>query len=336
MFDNFIINSNLFIVSTPYHLMVACVKHQKNDVLVCVDFFPFNNKLGEIARCLFVDNIYIIKGIHYYRRNLLHLLSFKKEMECILACLMHKYSINNICAYNDADPVTQYILHNMPHHGEIIVIEEGIGLYRTMLKRHEVFLRVFGKFCFGKWFENIHRIGESSFVTQINCSMPCYLSSIQKTKKINILRPIDYTLIAKQYDIAEVSNVYWFVGQPLVEDGVLSEKEYIKAIEDVVSFCHLKGMSIMLKPHPRENLEKYSHLSISINRSKDIPIELLVDSSNPVLVFTMYSSAVLTLSGRSNVQAFVLYKIYMPHVDLPNELFQRSGVYIINSFDEII
>ena len=336
MFDNLRGHSNLFIVSTPYHLMVACVQHQKNDVLVCVGLSLLGNKLGEIARYLFADNLYIIKGLSYYRKNFLHLLSFKKEMKCILMDLIDKYEINNIYAYNDADPVTQYLLHNMPHHGEVVIIEEGIGLYRTMHKRHEVFLGLLGQFCFGKWFENIHRIGESSFITQINCSMPCYLSNIQKTKKINIQQPIDYTLLAQQYDIAEVPNVYWFVGQPLVEDGVLSEKEYIKIIEDVASFCHLKGMSIILKPHPRENLEKYSHISININHSKDVPIELLVDSSNPILVFTMYSSAVLTLSERSNVKAFLLYKIYMPNMDLPNELFQRKGVHIINSFDEII
>lgn len=330
--DGFV-SSDLFLVSTPYHLLLSCRKWKEGDVLVCLGNFKWNPVLHRMVQETFRSHTFRTKDFYYYRNSLKNLSAFRKHMK-ELSQKLKIFCFRNIYIYNDVDPVAQWILKNTAHSGDVILTEEGIGLYRDTKKRHEFLFRLFGKIVFGKTFENVNRIGQSSCVTKIVCSRPENLSVLQKEKRLELLKPLHYQELAERLGVSQIAGGNWFIGQPLVEDGVMTKEKYFEVVEDLIGLSQKMGRQLIIKPHPRERLEKYTGFEALLS-SAEIPVEMLVDTAAETWIFTLYSSAVLTLSMMKNVKAFVLYKAYKLHENIPDGLFDKKVIQVIHSLDEI-
>lgn len=326
---------DLFIVNTPYHLMIACSLWKKGDVLVCVGHFKINSILQNLIDKTFLNRTYRTYDFYYYRQNITKLVNFRSNVRN-LKHELNKFSFSTIYTFNDVDPVTQWVLKNNPCEKGTTIIEEGIGLYRNTTKRHELLFRIVGKVLFGGRFENVRRIGESSCVQRIMCSCPEKLSDIQKYKAIIPMPIIDYGRIANAIGVEPISGSDWFIGQPLVEDGVMLENEYLDGIQQLIVTSKKKGRKFVIKPHPREKIEKYSNLDVKVFENNEIPIELLVDTSNQTYVYTYYSSAVLNLCRMPNINGIVLYKAFNLEESIPDSIFEQSKICLVIDITKLV
>lgn len=312
---------NLYVASVPYHIMLSCNRYCVGDVMICTEGLNMNNALELMIKSTFSDNLFFVESLEFYKKNLEKLIFFRKNMKKIKAKLDHKV-VNNIVVFNDLDPAVQWIMHNIKFNGDVTVIEEGIGLYRDTVKRKKIFFKFGGKIFFGHDYENINRIGESAVVTEIICSHPSKLSNIQRSKNITHMEDIDYKEFAHKLGIDTIINRDCFIGQPLVEDGVISESEYCDIIVRLAE-AKCAEEPLLLKPHPREDLSKYGRLESSqkikvIKDNYQTPIELMIDTDQYINVYTIYSSAIINLSSLKNVCCYSLYCLY-PYKNLIND-----------------
>lgn len=314
----------LFIASTPYHLMIACELYQQGDKLIIVSELAKSEILLRMIRCTFGDYVEI-HSLYYYKTKPYKLLSFQRSVEKEIYTIRAE-QFQEIYVFNDLDPVVQWILAHIQH-SSIILVEEGIGLYRNSIKRHKEILKRYGKFLFGEFYEEVDRIGETSFIDTIICSAPQYLSVKQCEKHINNLKKINFNSLSKRLKIKKIYNKAWFIGQPLVEDGVISEERYMQGIFTLSKTLEKEGMKLIVKPHPRENIDKYKN-KFALVTDNTIPIELLVDNSYLTLIFTYYSSAILSLAKMTNIKTYMLCGMYK-EINLDSnviKLFKENGV----------
>lgn len=322
--------NDLYIAATPFHLLYSCARADLGDFIVVVNGFKFSNELKEIVDYKFKNRHITVENFYYYRRNIRNLLRFRKNMRTFYGSI-NNCIIGNIYAFNDVDPVSQWIMANIKHNGKCYVIEEGIGLYRDTNKRHEQLFKYGGKILFGSTFQNVSRIGECKYTNVIICRESHKLSTIQKSKDVMRMEKVDFTHLANELKIRRLYKKAWFIGQPLVEDGVISLEEYIGFIWQLVDKDALKG-ALMIKPHPREGVDKYKRLveelDISICPSNEIPVELLIDNSRETNVYTLYSSAVRNLCNTQNISVEVLYKLLPGITGITDDLFEAEGICI--------
>lgn len=327
--------SDLFIVNTPYHLLMACSLWKKRDVLVCVGDFKISSILQNLIDSTFLNRTYTTCDFYYYRKNIIKLLEFRRNVRGLMNELK-QYSFSTIYAFNDVDPVTQWILKNTTSQSGTTLIEEGIGLYRNTTKRHELLFRIAGKVLFGETYENVRQIGESSCVKRIMCSSPEKLSEIQKCKIIGSIPLIDYGKIVKTIGIEPICGTDWFIGQPLVEDGVMLKEKYLSVIQQLIEISKKKDRKLVIKPHPRERIGKYSSLEVKVIENNEIPIELLIDTSNQTYVYTYYSSAILNLCRMPNISGFVLYKAINLDESIPDNIFEQSNIRLVTDITRLV
>lgn len=329
---------DIYIAQVPYHLLLSCNRCKEGDVLICIGQDWLSSSLREIVNRFFgEENCYIIHSLSFYKEKPFRLLFFRLYMKAELRALK-KGSYNTIYVFVDTDPVVQY-LESYFNANTVFLIEEGIGLYRDTVKRHELFFRYLGKLFFGMNFENIRRIGESSPVRTIFCRYPDKLNAIQSKKRILPMGAIAFDALAEGLNIKRAYAENWFIGQPLVEDGVLQEEEYLSFISKAIATIGGKNASWLIKPHPREATDKYQRLlssNVSIFSDSQTPVELLIDSRKRTNVFTLYSSGVLSLAAIRNVKCFAL--CLLAEKTLLNEetieVFRSGNVEIPRTWEE--
>ena len=222
---------NIFIAQTPYHILLSCLKCSKGDSLLYIGFQINNTILEQMIKTKFGSSgIKYTYPLTYYKNNIAALVAFRRLIKNDIDCY-NKEMIETVYVFNDVDPIVQRILHNLTFKNAV-VIEEGIGLYRDVRKQNAIVFSKFGRMLFGFNFENIKRIGTSKNINTIQCNNPERLNYDQKAKNIIRINKVDFSIIATELNIRQHKSRYWFIGQPLVEDGVLSISEYIKIIRN--------------------------------------------------------------------------------------------------------
>lgn len=325
--------SDLYIVATPFHLIYSCNACGDNDYLVVVDSFSLSDHIKKMIDQKFGTRWQSVNNFYYYRENIWKIWTFSMHLG-LAKDRLKKVAVCNIYTFNDVDPVTQWFQSHIQHSGRVFVVEEGIGLYRDTLKRHDMVFKVFGKLLFGKSFQNVKRIGECKFTDGIVCQEPSKLSALQMRKKIIPMQTIDFSSLSKQLGIERYYSHAWFIGQPVVEDGLLTENEYISFLCKMVQGEKLQG-KLIIKPHPRENIEKYKFLmeniDVKVCLSSELPVELLVDNSFKTNIYTLYSSAVRNFGNTKNVEVKVMYKKIPKISGIPEYLFEGKGITIVEA-----
>lgn len=324
---------NIYVTQTPYHILLACLDCKKEDEVLYIGSQIKNCVIEQMVNTRFdKGQIDYIKPLSYYKSNVAALSSFRLYMKKSLKFLEGK-SIGKIIVFNDVDPVVQWILHRLTYKNAIVV-EEGIGLYRDIRKQNEVVFRFLGKILFGFDFENLTRIGTSKSITYIHCAHPERLNAVQKTKRIIKQEKTDFSNIAKELNIKQYNNRNWFIGQPLVEDGVLTEIEYKRIIRKIFEIKGIDEDKWIIKPHPREDISKYEEFDKNaiIIQDYEIPVELLINNESLLDVYTLYSSAILSLSSIKNVNCHAIVSVDGKHFIQKEieSMFCEKGVILEN------
>lgn len=329
---------NLYICQTTSHILISCALSKADDGILIISSDSFSQTIEDAIKKCFNNRIFTTQGISFYKKEKKQLINVRRRINNTVDSID---DLNSVILFNDVDPISQVITTKLGKkcNAHAMLIEEGIGLYRTILIRNSKLLKVFGKLFFGKEYRYINRIGESNVVTKILCSNKELLVGKQKTKEIAEFPKIDYEILREKCNVNKYYSKYWFVGQPLVEDGVIENDVYIKFIKELIS---TNSGKFTIKPHPRETLDKYKGLlekgKVEIVANSDIPFELMIDDTNTTFIYSIYSSALLNFSNRENIKAIYLYKCFdnLQHKQHLNDtMFERNNVIVINSLHEL-
>lgn len=332
--------SNIFICMSAYHLLQALNIGRENDVVV-ISMDDIDQKLNDALKDKFSSKVIFTPGLDKYKKHKITIpIIFRYNMAKVIRCVKNK-RIGNIYVFNDVSPITQYLCHNISFEGEVIMVEEGIGLYRDSIVRQKMLFKLFGQISFGESFNFILRQGTSDSVQTILCHYPQLLDEQQLQKKIRLMPSANYGDLAKKMNISQVDGCDWFVGQPLVEDGVMSIDAYMNLISHLANVSSRLGRQLVIKPHPREILQKYKGIVPQLEIVSDwkVPMELLLGNTGntlPTRVYTVYSSAILQLSTINNLQCYLLYNVLgidMPELD---RIFSDINAVKVNTLEELI
>lgn len=326
---------NVFICLSVYHILQTLVMSNDDDWIIVSSNILANDPLSKSVKERFYNRIIETPDLSTYKQcKFLIPYTFRKNLKCTIKTLKHT-KVNNIYVFNDVTPITQYLCRNIHHDGMIILVEEGIGLYRNSHIRSPFLYQLFGKLCFGNQFHFIQRQGTLNLVSAIMCHYPELLNNEQKTKKIIIMNELQLDSLANSLHIKQIKGIDWFIGQPLVEDGIMSSNQYLNFLTKLGDLENRLHRKFVIKPHPRENLDKYDgRKDLTILSDQEIPMELLIDSRTPVNVFTFFSSAVLQLSTNANIHCFLLYKMLTSYDKEMDTIFSCIQATIPGSFEE--
>lgn len=328
---------NLFLASTPYHIVVSCAFMKDGDLLIIEDNKTIHSYiLNEFAKRMFKTRII---HVDYYRELFSkNLFTARKNFKKIKNALKNEI-LENIYIFNDAEPYGQYLFRHYKKCARC-VLEEGIGLYNEMYHRKWLQKLIYGKLAYGPWYTIVRRIGEYRYTQTIYAKD---VKSLTKKQLSKIVVHEDY----KKVDILfskskqKLKRKIWLITQPLIEDEICDHDSYINLIKSIIEIAKKNDLTISLKPHPRENLDKYSifKTNLEIIENKDLPFELLLDTSEDVYLFTISSSAVLKYVDNINVNIIFLYKLLKTKIDyskIANGKNIRNDVHTLRELERIM
>jgi hypothetical protein len=116
------------------------------------------------------------------------------------------------------------------------------------------------------------------------------------------------------------------VTQPFSEYGQVPLEYELNLTETVVNIIVQKGLSVAIKPHPRETMDKYTSI---LTKFKSEQIELIQQKA-PVEDFflTLNPVCVIGYTSTSLVNARVLYNV--PAISMINILLETSNDGLLN------
>lgn len=328
---------NVFICMSAYHVLQALLIGKDGDAII-LSMNKLDQSLEAAVNDKFMGKVLVTPELDAYKKNRFIIpFTFRYNLKKIIK-FFHTSKVENIYVFNDVSPITQYLCCNINYTGAVVEVEEGIGLYRDSNIRQANLFKLFGKICFGHSFKFIVKQGTSPFVKCIMCHYPRLLDRQQKNKTIIEMPVGGFNEIAAQMGVKQINGTDWFVGQPLVEDGVLCEEDYLSIISRLIEFSSKHNRMLTIKPHPRENMDKYKAFSgqLHIITNWKIPMELLIGNRFLTKVYTIYSSAVLQLSSINNIQCYLLYKaIGIENLEL-DTIFSKIDAVKVNSLAELV
>lgn len=320
---------NCFIVSTPYHLIVAAALKEDGDcVWIENNEWVKDSYIKSIIKKYFNNNYKII--IKY--KELIKKPYKVREIKNIIKV----NNFNKIYAFNDSDPIVQYVFFECRKNSEKIILEEGIGLYNNIHNRKYLIKKTIGKLILGNWYQVIDRIGTYKYTETIYPKNDQYLNDNQKKKKILKYDYDSVKEIIRKENMCNIDKKIWFIGQPLAEDGICTKKEYMDFVFKIINL--LGKDNVILKIHPREEVQKYENYKDKINifSNSIIPFEMLVYGVSDLKLLTITSSSLINCSDDKNTKKYFLYKLFNQINIFPEKLIEnRNDIKIIENWKEL-
>jgi hypothetical protein len=311
--------SNIFIVVAPLHIMnaIEAVEHFKttNNILIVlhtgnerqlaqmkkmVNFYDWDSVQFLLLPLKTVDKIVYAKKIYS---------SFKS---------INRSNIDNIFVGEYRSDHVNHIVNSLKSR-DVYLLDDGLA----QLNYHK-------------------EIENSSF--KVNMRRVLYRVLFYKLKPINYTfftmftieneKTIknNYTFFKKYIEKKEVENGVYFIGQPLVELGVMSQENHKIELSKIINFYKGKHFTYIL--HRREALENIKKLSLELGfKYKEfdnlIELEMINAQIVPSNFATFYSTAIVTLpsfiSGAD-------YKVFQPHDSIIDKKFIKN---ISSTYEEL-
>lgn len=336
---------NLFLVHTPYHILLATCLSLNSKYVNCENSIFINDTFGcdeGLIRKLksIFKNIYIEKDDPN-----------KHPIDTLISVqnLLSGKVYDNIFVNNESEVKTQFIIgHHLKCDGKLIYVEDGTANYRSYegkrLYNNPAIIKYFSKLLNFN-IENIHFLGEHSRINERYFLYPEFVMDALKINAKNnsidcnflrdaikliygncnledeefvliALEHSSFTSIYKQYDMNLYSN--------LIESLAVSIKNL--------------GKKVYLKYHPREDKE---YLKFNF---RDNDIEILNKTSaiesffcKNMILISLHSTSLITFSKLfANQNAICIQKLMGNDESDLTQLFKNVGVFFPSSIDEII
>ena len=324
---------NVFIVSTPYHLMLSCSMRKDNDLIILEDKdFIYDEKIKELVKKYFTNNVIIVNN---YTKAFTKVIQTKRQFKKIINEINNN-DVQKIYGFNDTDPIVQYIYYKSDTEIDKVILEEGIGLYNKIHYKLPLIRKIYGKIFLGSWFSVNDTIGEYKYTNTIYAKNPKILNDKQKQKEVIEYKYTELEKFIKSESMEEETEI-WFLGQPLVEDGICEMRDYFECIKKCLDIVKSKNKKMVIKIHPRENTEKYDKYlkDVEIYNNKNIPFELIVDkNTKKKYKLITISSSIMNYSENKNIEVIMLYNLIKTNISFSNLPKRNENIIVINDWME--
>ncbi|MEG9327955.1 polysialyltransferase family glycosyltransferase [Salinimicrobium catena] len=256
---------NIALIQTPYHLMIfqrilklkkfrhstwtiycsSLIIEEARQKITSKEILEYSNLDLSLKReILFNLNHYkkIRSGIKDFRLN------FKN--------IQYSNSISNFITFSEKSLISQLILKDLNTSTKVWCIDEGVGPYRKRQRRDfliKLLYKGFTPFLIGFQYDFFRVLGTHNRIDALVLRIP------SKNKKVISFQEfgLNQTPSRDPYSGERSNNILVLTG-PYSEDSKILKKEEISIYSKVIKLLTKKGFNIIIKPHPRELIEKYS------------------------------------------------------------------------------
>ncbi len=295
--------NDLYVVSTYYHALIACVRHINdggNAEIMVTDYIPNHTNLAEqIEKSGIFLHTHCLGRIEEYNptSRLDYLINNarknKKTIEKQLAVSFKEYK--NIYVFHDDTWIAKYLKCAMiPYH----LLEDGLDSYKTITK--SPFAYMAHKDNLKAQFKNIFRVGYTycgfdrfTKTVEVNSVDGVEIKHLAKNKLIERPRkPMFDSLTSTDMDL--LKNIFLkdvpdfddrhsvlLLTQPLfIDKTVESEVKQLEIYKNAVH-RYIGEYKLIVKPHPRDTSDYSGFFSQAIILDKNMPLEILAMIKKP-------------------------------------------------------
>lgn len=340
-------NSLTFIRSVYY---IDTVFGKNDSLILFYDGYSITNQISEFSNhgyqiaFIYPKKNYISKKCNNsFVNTILEKKSISKEIKSKASSFLGEDECNIVIFkdnhYVEVDLI-ENIYYRLKKRANIILIEEGVGLYNfdKYLEplRHPVFQRINGlpKYCLNNPVQ-----GMNPKVDEIWCTNPELIKLKRKdmstrVRKINGVFPVDFCNyyidvvglrdIVRSYDFQTIRYVY--LTQPYKGYKYFnSELDYINRLKDVLSVLELYGR-VFIKPHPKDDVD-YSQLitdniCVCDMDTQKIPFEIISSLFLKYQIVTVTSS--VSINDKSGYDPIFVYPMFLPDNGKEYETYYKT------------
>ena len=290
--------NNIFIISSPLQLLNSIEAHNyfktKNNILIIIDTNEKNNEIQISNLIPFIQwkEIIYIKLPQHNKKRALFYLDVKKALQYIKKDSIGKLFIGE---YRSA-----HVTHiaNYLNVKQIYLVDDGTAVLFYDKYIQKSFKHKIRVFIYKIFFYNLKNI-EFTFYTSFNLEKKnCIKNEYLYTKSI---------LNNKEYE-----DSVFFIGQPLVELGMISQENYKIEITKILKYYESKEFIYILHRRQKEKFikELSEELGFTYKRFEQlIEIEMVLSKKLPLEFSTIYSTAILLLPKIIEKCKFKAFKI---------------------------
>jgi len=276
---------NIFIVAGPLHLMnaIEAIEYfkSKNNILIVL-YTDNKQQLSQIKKLLNFVNWHTVEYIRI-PQNIIDKLFFVNNIDSSLQTIQ-KDKIDKLFVGEYRSDHVNHIV-NMLSNKDIYLLDDGLAQlnYHNEMNSQPYRVKV-RRVIYQALFYKLERINYTFF-------------TIFDIKNEKIIKN-NYNFFKKYIRDKQVEDSVYFIGQPLVELGIMSEENYKKSLSKIIDFY--KGRKFIYILHRREKVENIKELSLKLNFEYKlfdnlIELEMIMSKIVPSDFATFYSTAIVTL-----------------------------------------
>lgn len=339
--------SNLFIVHTPYHLVLASSINSKlykeeSDIIIYKDFKLDKIDFNSLNRLFKNIKIYEPYNLKHKNTSILSNVILQKIRLLSIKKIINKKKYDNIYVFNDGVLETQYIINKslMNEKSKVIYVEDGSNAYMETQNglKYNFINKIIKRLIYSFTYENLgFTFGTHSKISKRMVLWPKILrkelindkkviEEIHKSELEQGLR-ICYKNIIDKLELEEKSILILLEHIEFFEIHKESNfKLYLETIELIILKLHDKKIYIKYHPRDRSNylseiLYKCRNIEIVEN---SIPAEIYFSNKN-IFVISIFSTTLLTAAKL----------IYVNNIISLSDIMKMSTNNLRNSFLEI-
>lgn len=259
---------------STYHLKLLKDNNQS------IDIFLLKNKLslkqfGNQCKILYYKE-------EMYNTNIIQSWKDNKKNYAIIKRIFIKNYIGKVVLFADNKPIFKFIIEYCKKNNIIIELwEDGLGHYIGSGQPFKYYTKSMVKLLYGFYYKGIF-------------SETFKRDEILVRDRFNQKNLLYYPLVHKKN--IKVKNKILFIGQPLIEDGYISKKDYIQKLEDISNYFNLPVDYLL---HPREDKEKYKQTNLNLIKS-NFSAENYCSENSYQLYLSVFSTTNINIDIKNN------------------------------------
>ncbi|MGN1119345.1 MAG: glycosyltransferase family 52 [Oscillospiraceae bacterium] len=320
-------NKTIYVVSTYYHALISCLKQLKDktdaDILV-TEYIPEGESLADrLKESNLFKSVFFLDDIKEFepRNKLDFLLNQHRKNAMIierqLPFRFEDYSEINI--YHDDIWAAKYLKDKRIGYR---LCEDALDSFKEISRSPFAFMLPRGTL--KERVKKALRLGyvfcgsdDSTLCVEVNDIDGVELKGKLREKLVEYPRRALFErltdddretlkrIFLKSSVPPQTENSLLLLTQPLFADGVLSsEEEQIRIFSEAVADFLEKGMTLIVKPHPRDTVDYTNVFEGAAILDKNMPIEILAITGNAHFskVLTYYSTALQSCKAEEYIQ----------------------------------
>ena len=286
---------SIFICETYYHLLISLIKNihcrNKNDLIIFGDRLDnslVDNKIliSYLTESHIFKNIYVLNYKPYFKRYShygvlyqIHRYRFIKYIKKNIKKRLIGYQ--QIYLFNDISTIGKCV---NKLHKKYILLEDGLDCFQNnhnVIEMNSSLKKVIKQILYGS-----SQLGQSKNIEyiEVNNKNNIFIKNkkILESKKENMFNALSLkdkqlisNIFSSQINLNCKVNYSLMITQPLYNDGLLSSLDEQISIYQYIANHYLKKENLIIKTHPRENIDYLSYFPNAIILDKNFPIEII-------------------------------------------------------------